>query len=254
MTNSDTLRSAWYVGRVRHRRREVKRHEFSYRTAMLFVDLDELDELDRTSLLSVNRWGLMRWDRRDYLGESSEDLKEAVRSRAAADLGRRPTGRVAMLTLVRMFGYVFNPVSFYYLYDERDELDAIVAEITNTPWKERHAYVLDAKASDSPGEVRRTFAKDFHVSPFFEMDHTYTWRFGEPGDELWVHMENTRADQSLFDASLVLKRHAVSSGMNWKAAFLYPAMPAVSVVAIYWQALRLWLKRVPFFAHPQRSH
>jgi DUF1365 family protein len=139
------MHSALYTGRLRHRRYEPAPHAFGYRTTLLWLDLAELDVVFRGRWLwSARRPALARFRRSDYLGgNDGQPLDAAVRERVAAETGRRPTGPIRLLTQLRMLGLAFNPVSFYYCYDAADtQVEAIVAEITNTPWKERHAYVL----------------------------------------------------------------------------------------------------------------
>ncbi len=169
--------------------------------------------------------------------------------------GPRPEGPIRLLTHPRYFGYGFNPVSFYYCFDAQDtRVEAVVAEINNTPWGEQHCYVLPATASSgTPDKLRFHFGKDFHVSPFLPMDMDYDWRFAAPGERLLVHMENWREDRPVFDATLSLEREPLGSRALAGALAGYPFMTAQVAGAIYWQALRLWLKRTPFFTHPDKT-
>jgi DUF1365 family protein len=148
---------------------------------------------------------------------------------------------------VRSLGYAFNPVSFYYCFGaDGRSLEAVVAEITNTPWGERHAYVVPA----GPAGASQAFAKRFHVSPFFGMAQTYRWSFDVPGDRLQVDMQNREGGREVFRARLELERRPWSAPALWRAATLQPLMAWKVHAAIYWQALRLWAKRVPFHPHP----
>jgi len=156
-----------------------------------------------------------------------------------------------MLAHLRYFGYVFNPVVFYYCYDLSGlSVEAIVAEITNTPWKERHAYVLGGDAA-ACGEVHR-FAKQFHISPFFDMNCQYEWTFAVPGDGLRVHMRNLDKGSLHFDSTLDLQRRPITARELNRALIRYPLMTMRVSAAIYWQALRLWLKGVRFHTHPKK--
>lgn len=248
------MNSRIYKGWVRHRRSAPTANRFRYRIFMLYLDLAELPQLfDTVPLWSARRRALAQFRRSDYLGPADLPLDEAVRTLVEARLGRRPSGPIRLLTHLRYFGYCFNPVSFYYCYDSAGEkLETIVAEITNTPWGERHAYVLDA-AGDAQRLKRFAFDKQFHVSPFLPMDMQYEWRFNAPAEHLFVHMQNFREGQPMFDATLSLNR------VPWRAAALvgllasFPLMTVRVAAAIHWQALRLWLKKIPVYDHPLKS-
>ena len=248
------MESCIYRGRVRHRRFEPLEHRFGYRLFMLYLDLDELEDVFRGRWLwSVGRRNLAAWHREDYLGDPVVPLREAVLARVEAALGRRPAGPIRMLTHPRYFGYAFNPVTFYYCFaDDGRTVEATVAEITNTPWQERHAYVLPRDvATVEGGAVQRfRFGKSFHVSPFMAMDHDYDWRFGAPGERLAIHMENWRRGRRWFDATLTMARRELTGVELAKALIWHPFMTGKVIAGIYWQALRLWLKRAPFHAHP----
>ncbi|MDH3310240.1 MAG: DUF1365 domain-containing protein [Gammaproteobacteria bacterium] len=250
------MHSAIYEGRVRHRRRAPRPHAFGYRLFMLYLDLDEIESVFRGRWLwSTRRPALARFRRADYLGDERVPLKHAVADLVERKTGRRPAGPIRLLTHLRYFGYGFNPVSFYYCFDHTgSRVETIVAEITNTPWGERHAYVLDqADNLGSGGHYRYRFAKDFHVSPFMDMAFDYDWRFTSPGATLAVHMENFKARNKLFDATLALTRRDISGVALASALARYPFMTATVIAGIYWQALRLWLKRTPFHSHPAKS-
>lgn len=245
--------SALYFGRVLHRRHHPQAHAFSYPIAQLLIDLDELDEVFAGRWLwSVNRRNLAEFRRSDYLGDPKRPLADAVRDHAAHTLGYRPQGPVRLLTHLRFGGHVFNPVSFYYCYQaDGSGLDCIVAEITNTPWKERHAYVLPAATAEREGSwLRWKFDKGFHVSPFMAMDCRYDWRFNAPGDDLRVHMQVLQDGVRQFDATQVMQRRPLDGRGLARVLGRYPLMTVQVVGAIHWQALRLWLKRNPVHDHP----
>ncbi|MCB9558465.1 MAG: DUF1365 domain-containing protein [Deltaproteobacteria bacterium] len=243
-----SLASAIYVGRVAHVRHVPRRHAFAYRLYMLYLDLDELPTLGLGRLLTRERWGLHSFYRRDYRGDAALDLKQTVLDDVERELGKRPQGPVRLLTHVRSLGYVFNPVSFYYCFAaDGKTLEAVVAEITNTPWNERHAYVLDARhqlATDA-------FPKAFHVSPFFPMEQRYHWRLTAPNETLRVAMRNTEDGSEVFRAQLTLRRRELSRKALWRATLSMPLISLKLHAAIYWQALRLWIKRTPVFDHPR---
>ena len=249
------MHSALYFGRLRHRRFATAAHAFEYRVCMVWLDLAELDEVFRDRWFWSSRRPAWAWLRRtDYLGDPDVSIEQAVRDRVELETGRRPAGPVRLLTVLRMLGHSFNPVSFYYCYDAAGErVEAIVADITNTPWNERHAYVLPASASAGP-TLRFAFGKDFHVSPFMPMHLGYDWRFSAPGRQIAVHMRNLDpAGAPLFDATLTLHRREIDGRALAAALLRFPFASLRVLAAIYWQALRLWIKRVPFHAHPTRQ-
>jgi DUF1365 family protein len=247
------MHSALYLGRLRHRRFAPRRHAFSYAVFMVWLDLAELDSVFRGRWLWSTRRRALAWFRRaDYLGDPTIPLDEAVRGRVAQALGARPAGPIRMLGQLRNFGHCFNPVVFYYCYDAADtRVETIVAEITNTPWRERHSYVLPVAAGSKPGRTMQfEIAKDFHVSPFMAMEQDYRWQFGVPGQRLAVHMENRQEGQQVFDATLNLSRRPISTRSLALVLLRFPVSTLRVLVAIHWQALRLWWKRVPFHSHP----
>ncbi len=244
--------SAIYEGVVRHRRHAPRPHAFRYRTAMLYLDLDEVDDLFAGRWLWSSRGrALAQFRRGDYLGPAHRPLADAVRDRVEAATGRRPAGPIRLLTHLRYFGFVFNPVSFYYCHGTDGALEHVVAEITNTPWKQRHAYVLTVAAARRDGDsLAWDFPKDFHVSPFMAMARDYRWRLGLPGERLRVHMDVLDGEDREFDATLSLERRALDGRGLARVLWRYPLMTLQVVAAIHWQALRLWFKRTPVHDHP----
>jgi len=250
--------SALYVGHVRHRRLRPHAHGFRYRIAQFYIDLDELPQLFvKRWLWSIDRPNLAQFRRADFLGDALTELKTAVRDCVETATGQRPAGPIRMLTNLRYFGYAMNPVSFYYCFAaDGTTLEAIVAEITNTPWNQRHRYVLPSARAQRLGGSQRVLAwefdKDFHVSPFLPMDLRYDWRFEEPGENLTVQMNVTDVDGALFDATLSLERREINGASLARFLITYPAMTLAVGVRIYWNALLLALKRTTFHSHPAR--
>jgi len=247
------MHSALYTGRLSHRRWRPVPHAFDYEVCYAWLDLAELDDVFRGRWLWSTRRPALAWLRRDdYLGDPALPLDTAVRARVEAQTGRRPDGPIRLLTLLRTWGHCFNPVSFYYCFDRDDRrIETVVAEITNTPWAERHAYVLPADSGVRDDErLRFRFGKQFHVSPFMPMDHDYDWTFGEPGEALGIRMVNRHAGERVFDATLALERREITGASLAWALARYPFATVSVVRRIYWQAFRLWLKRTPFHAHP----
>jgi len=248
------LRSAVYEGRVRHRRHVPEPHAFQYRMAQLCLDLDEIERaLAGRWLWSSGGRNVAEFRRSDYLGPTEVPLGEAVRRLLEARMGRRPGGPIRLLAHLRYVGYVFNPVSFYYCYEEDGQtLAAIVAEITNTPWKERHAYVLPLETARRRGPALEwAFPKTFHVSPFLPVACEYRWRFTVPAERLRVHMEVLRGGVRELDADLDLRRRPLTGAALARVLWRYPLMTAQVIGAIHWQALRLWCKRTPVHPHPK---
>lgn len=289
-----TLASAIYEGTVRHRRNATPDepragHEFTFPLFMAYLDLSELAQV-----FSLSRWWSMdrvapvRLRREDCLSPHDLPIDEAVRQRVRRELGWRPAGPVRMLTHLRQFGYVFNPVTFYYCFDPAGtRVDAIVAEITNTPWKERHAYVLDRREAEqrvepdqAAGSLRWRFRKSFHVSPLLPMDVDYDWAFSQPGERLAIHMNLTPAmgakrdlgdgatrpsdapvptaslgasaspPPRLFDATLTLRRRELSAAAMRAQVLRFPFMTARIITRIHWEFLRTYLKGARIRSHP----
>jgi DUF1365 family protein len=251
------MNSRIYKGWVEHRRQAPSQNRFRYALFMLYIDLAELPGLfDGTPFWSARSPALAWFRRSDYLGDPGLPLDQAVRDLVTERTGVRPAGPIRLLTHLRYFGYCMNPVSFYYCFNEAgDRLQTIVAEITNTPWRERHQYVLsvDARGAHAPGAglQRFEFHKDFHVSPFMPMDLEYRWCFNQPARRLFVNMRNFKGAAQIFDATLNLRGEPVTPAALLTTLAAYPFMTLRVIAAIHWQAFRLWLKRTPFYGHPR---
>lgn len=249
--------SAVYEGWVRHRRFEPVSHSFRYRLFLMYLDLAELPAvLDPYPLFSARRRAPARLRRADFLGDPRRPLDACVRDAVEAETGARPAGPVRLLGGLRYLGHSFNPVSFYYCFDLAGErLEAVVADVENIPWGERHAYVL-RRGARTGTVLSDEVDKSLHVSPLMGMDQTYAFRATEPGERLVVHIESRpRAGTAgkTFDATLSLRRRELSRGRLLALLARHPASSLQVVARIYAQALRLKLKGARYFPHPEGS-
>lgn len=210
--------------------------------------------MKRSLLWNINKPAIVSFRRKDYHGDPTIELDSAVRKTLLDKTGKQFKGPIRLLTHLRYFGHCFNPVSFYYCFDENDKkVEAILAEVTNTPWKERHTYVINEKLeADQKISFTATPKKQFHVSPFWGMDHDYEWFFSNPDEALNVIMKNYKDGQKVFNVALSLKRRDFNKKGLIKAVLRFPLATIVVVYRIHLQALMLLIRRAPFFTHPDK--
>ena len=250
MSSPTPLNSALYSGWVQHRRFAPRLHNFRYRMGLLYLDLSEQDAvLALSPLAGRGRFAPFAFRESDYLPQftgSGIKLIDAVRQRVTEALGRTPLGHICLLTQPRSWGLAFNPASFFYCHEADGRLAAILCEVSNTPFRERYHYVLPAEGE---GHQHVAVAKAFHVSPFLPRELEYRMSFSPAGERLGIHMADWQAEEKLFDASLSLHRSELTRASVHRYLLQFPWMTGKTLAAIYWQALRLLLKRIPLFTH-----
>tara|TARA_A200000113_G_scaffold220461_1_gene230628 strand:- start:650 stop:1393 length:744 start_codon:yes stop_codon:yes gene_type:complete len=241
--------SAIYRGKVFHQRFKPTTHKFDYDIYLFWLKLDEhelgylSENVDKFSALQKAR---VQFKRTDYLGDNALSLADAVKLRMTQlNGGKVLDGDVFMLGQLRMWGIYFSPVNFYYLRNAKGVFTHLLAEVSNTPWNERHHYLVDlATQSDTQ--------KAFHVSPFNPMDMTYKWSISQPSDRLSLAMDCVREDKE-FSAGINLRKFPLDNANLSDALKRIPSMTIKTVAGIYWHALKLLLKRTPLYTHPEKS-
>mmetsp|Transcript_27812 Transcript_27812/g.36469 ORF Transcript_27812/g.36469 Transcript_27812/m.36469 type:complete len:362 (-) Transcript_27812:294-1379(-) len=257
--------SAIFEGRIYHSRFHPTRHCFNYPIFFCFLDLSEIENCPQPlhwPIFSTKFPALARFRLSDHLKGKSGicKLSDGIRDLVFSKTGKRPKGRICLLTHLSYYGYCFNPVSFYYIYNEEDtQVETIVGEVSNTPWGEMHCYVLNPANSEmvcqehtAKKQVYR-FQKEFHVSPFMDMQHDYFWRFGPPGESLWVKNGMIKKGETWFDAHLQMSRQPFTTWNLCKHLLKYPFYTVQVQLIIHYEAFKLWMKEVPFYPHPEGS-
>jgi DUF1365 family protein len=254
------MKSRLYSGDLGHCRHSPAVNQFSYKVFMLYLDLDEIDRVfNQFWLWSTGKANFAWFKREDHLGDKTQPLAESVRKLVYERTGKRPEGPVRLLTNLRYLFYKSNPASFYYCYQpDGQTIEAIVAEVTNTPWGEMYCYVLAdneriLSASDMQNHLYFKTSKAFTVSPFMPLDMEYKFEFSPPDEGCIVKMENHRQGNKVFDVSLSLKAQPINSKTLAVQLIKIPLMSVKVTAGIYWQALKIWIKGVPFIGHAHEN-
>ncbi len=245
------MKSCIYKGQVSHHRYAPREHEFTYSLFMMYVDLDELPTLfNRYFLWGINKPNLASFNRNDHYGKDP-NLTDSIRQLVFEQTGELPQGPIRLLTHFRYFGYVFNPISLYFCYDASDEhITHVVAEVMNTPWKEQHCYVL--QNPNHAKVIATKNQKEFHVSPFMNMDMEYRWRIHSPDENMNIRLESWAHSNKLFSASMYLKKVEINS-LNLRNVLInFPLMTLKVTTMIHYEAFKLWIKGIQFVPHPKK--
>jgi DUF1365 family protein len=245
------INSTVYQGTVRHRRFTIKPHEFSYSLFMFCFNTADFDtEFKKIPQVSIEKFNWFSYRRKNYL-QNSMTLDQAARALINEKQGVYPTGKIYLLTHLSCFGYCFNPISLYFVFKpDSDELDFIIVEVTNTPWGEKHAYVVGNPAKIHSDIYKFTFTKKLYVSPFLEMDYEYHFKVKINQDSIIVHIENYQEKELHFDATLSLSPAPLPP---IKTFLRFPLITYKISAAIYLQAIKLWLKGIPIHSHPRKK-
>lgn len=278
------INSAIYQGKVRHRRFFPKRHDFTYYMYLLALDLDSLESINKklsSYWFAINKAAALSFNEKDYLPTAEANrasLKTIVWDKVKSLGGEPHNGRVLFVGQGRCLGLYFSPISLFYCYDKDHQCRYLLAEVSNTPWNQRHHYLIpitnkSKHANDTNNVVNEPLAKgdksdsfrhkkDFHVSPFMEMEMDYRWVIKTPSEQLFVHLENiahkslieskniTSGDK-VFDATMVMQMHSMTKASLRKILIMHPAMTVATVLKIYWQALKIWFKKIPYISPPK---
>lgn len=242
--NKPTLESGIYLGTVFHQRSIPKIHKFDYKIYLFWLKLSEIDKInDHVSGFSCNKTGIsvVNFRRSDYLGDADMPLEQAVLLRMNELNGNTLNGEVFLLGQVRTFGLYFSPVNFYYLRNGQGVFTHMLAEVSNTPWNKRHHYLVDLNNQVD-------CAKAFHVSPFNPMDMQYKWKIQQPGENIKLHL-SCYQQQKHFEAAINMNKKPLTSATLRSSLLSIPSMTVKTVVGIYWQAIKLFFKRVPLYTH-----
>jgi uncharacterized protein len=235
------LKTGIYCGNTWHVRNLPMRHGFNYRIFMFGLDLDEVDAIHARTRFFSNRGFNWAWLRRADYCPGQPNLKQAVLDRASALASKPVSGKVFMLANLRYLGLYFSPVNFYFI-GQPDDPDWLLAEVSNTPWNERHYYLVDIHEP-------QVTEKRFHVSPFNPIDMHYQWQIKPEAERLTLQLDAWRQDKE-FEAGMALRHTPLDSASLLRMLLATPVITVKIVAGIYWEAIKLFIKRAPFYGHP----
>lgn len=237
--------SGLYVGETYHERFVPKSHKFTYQIMMFWLDLAEVEQLnDSLTLFSNTKFNWIQYKRSDYLKNKTANLQDEALEKMSSLAGETLTGKVFLLSPLRILGMYFSPVNFYYLQNPQGEFTHLLAEVSNTPWNERHCYLVDLKTQNETD-------KAFHVSPYNPIDMKYKWRIKQPNEKLNLVLECHKKDKH-FTAAIALNRISLSNRTLKKTLLQFPHMTIKTLFGIYWQAIKLFIKKVPIYNHQSK--
>lgn len=250
-----------YQGWVQHTRSQPKEHKFRYQYFQIWLDVEQPHHVDRISRFwSTKAFNFVRFQRKKYQ-PNNHSIHTSVCNIIKEKTGHEFNGKVYLLGNLTHWGYCYNPVTFYFCYNQDQHLEYILSEIHNTPWGERFTYLHDIARQENrsshpsnqlDGNLLFKFDKQFHVSPFMPMGLEYQWNFKITDGKILISMNLLQNSKSIFNATMNLNEQPLTRKKANQIALYYPLTCLKVLVAIYWQALRLWLKRIPFFTHPNK--
>ncbi|MEL0629852.1 DUF1365 domain-containing protein [Psychromonas aquatilis] len=251
--------SAIYTGKVIHNRFTPKKHRFDSSLFMLALDVAEVEKSQESQgVFGFSWYHPLRFVQKDYIKSEPKLLSQRIKDKVISLGGHADIERTLMLVQVRCFGLYFSPVNFYFCYDNADNCTQMLAEVSNTPWNERHYYLVDLKEKNTDLVTKKVF----QVSPFMDINMNYIWHINAPEketDKLLVKIQNQQKNklsdeyEKVFEAGLVLRKKAFNKKNLFKSWVKIPVMTGKIVISIYWHALRLFLKKVPFIGYQKIS-